>query len=221
MTTFFTSDLHLYHSNIIRYCNRPFANVDEMNQAILDNYNAKVSDEDTVYFIGDIAFLKSSEAKADLPRYMGNLRGKKHLICGNHDRVASINRYFDSCRTYSEIEVSCTVLGEHAVGKGEVSERFKASDSETSGRRPKEDSKGSTKQLIILCHYPFLTWNKSHYGSWNLHGHCHGTLPDDPSSLRLDVGVDVHAFSPISFDEVSTIMSTKNFKPIDHHGKNK
>jgi len=221
MTTFFTSDLHLYHSNIIRYCNRPFANVDAMNQAILANYNAKVSNEDTVYFIGDIAFLKSSEAKADLPRLLGSFNGRKHLISGNHDRVASINRYFESCRTYSEIEIPCTILGESEERAGQIQRLDKGPVTgrllETVGR----NTERSTKQLIILCHYPFLTWNKSHYGSWNLHGHCHGTLPDDPNSLRLDVGVDVHNFSPISFDEVSTIMSTKNFKPIDHHGKNK
>lgn len=74
------------------------------------------------------------------------------------------------------------------------------------------------KQMIVLGHYPFVTWNKSHHGSWNLHGHCHGTLPVDVSSLRLDVGVDCHRYGPISFDAVGELMSKRTFKPIDHHG---
>lgn len=75
------------------------------------------------------------------------------------------------------------------------------------------------KQKIILSHYPFMTWNKSHHGSWHLHGHCHGSLPDDSHALRIDVGVDCHGYRPISFDEIGTLMSKKSFKPIDHHGR--
>lgn len=74
------------------------------------------------------------------------------------------------------------------------------------------------KQLIVMCHFPFLTWNKSHHGSWNLHGHCHGSLPEDPHSRRLDVGVDCHDYRPISFEQVRAIMAKKIFRPVDHHG---
>lgn len=75
------------------------------------------------------------------------------------------------------------------------------------------------KQKIVLCHFPMLTWNKSHRGAWMLHGHCHGNLPDDPNALRIDVGVDCHKFRPISFDEIKELMKTKSFLPIDHHGE--
>ena len=61
-------------------------------------------------------------------------------------------------------------------------------------------------------------WNKSHYGSWNLYGHSHGSLPDDPHARAIDVGVDCHNFAPVSFDEVKVIMERKLWKPIDHHG---
>lgn len=74
-------------------------------------------------------------------------------------------------------------------------------------------------QKIILCHYAFRVWNKSHYGSWNLYGHSHGTLLDDPNLLSMDVGVDNHAYAPISFDEIVSLMARKEWKPVDHHGR--
>lgn len=74
-------------------------------------------------------------------------------------------------------------------------------------------------QHITLCHFSLRTWNHSHHGSWSLFGHSHGTLPDDPNSLSIDVGVDCHNYFPISFEEVKRIMSKKTFKPIDHHGR--
>jgi calcineurin-like phosphoesterase family protein len=74
-------------------------------------------------------------------------------------------------------------------------------------------------QTVILCHYAMRTWKGSHRGTFHLYGHSHGTLPDDPDSRSFDCGVDCHSFSPISFDRVKEIMATKNFKPVDHHGK--
>lgn len=52
---------------------------------------------------------------------------------------------------------------------------------------------------FILCHYPFKVWNKKHYGSINLHGHTHGSLPY--ATNQLDVGVDCFNYTPISLDK--------------------
>lgn len=73
-------------------------------------------------------------------------------------------------------------------------------------------------QKIVLCHYPLLTWGGSHKGSWNLHGHCHGSLPEDKHARRVDVGVDCWDYRPAHFDEIYKVMSIKEFRPIDHHG---
>lgn len=73
------------------------------------------------------------------------------------------------------------------------------------------------EQKIYLCHYAFRTWNCMHHGSWNLHGHSHGSLEDLPTMKQIDVGVDCHEFAPISFDEVAERMSRKTFVPVDHH----
>ena len=51
---YYTSDLHFSHENIIKFCNRPYANAEEMNQALKDRWNARVKPEDHVYILGDI-----------------------------------------------------------------------------------------------------------------------------------------------------------------------
>lgn len=73
-------------------------------------------------------------------------------------------------------------------------------------------------QKIIMCHFPFLTWNGSHRGSWDLHGHSHGSLPRDPNARRIDVGVDVWNYTPVSYEDLKVEMDKVVFKPVDHHG---
>ena len=51
---------------------------------------------------------------------------------------------------------------------------------------------------LILCHYPFRSWNGQHKGALNLHGHSHGRLK--PMPRQFDVGVDVHDFAPVRLD---------------------
>ena len=80
---YFTSDLHLGHSNIITLCQRPFADVKEMNETIIANYNAVVRPTDTVYLLGDLCYrISPQEANTLLKR----LHGRKILLLGNHDK---------------------------------------------------------------------------------------------------------------------------------------
>ncbi len=83
--TFFTADTHFNHANVIKYCARPFASIDEMNRVMIARWNAVVGHEDTVYHLGDFAMGKRSE----WPLFLRQLNGaKKILILGNHDRSA-------------------------------------------------------------------------------------------------------------------------------------
>ena len=94
MNTFFTSDTHFDHANIIKYCERPFPHKDDMNGTIITNWNAVVRPEDHVYHLGDFAFCAPDKA-ANIAR---RLNGKKHLIKGNHDRsktVAALEPFFE------------------------------------------------------------------------------------------------------------------------------
>lgn len=80
---FFTSDLHFFHNNIIKYCNRPFANADEMNEGLISGWNETVSPEDHTYILGDVSFGGRDATLHVLSR----LNGTKTLIEGNHDEM--------------------------------------------------------------------------------------------------------------------------------------
>jgi len=74
---------------------------------------------------------------------------------------------------------------------------------------------------ILLDHFPNLIWDRHHYGSWHLHGHCHGTLNHYSEYYKrkvFDVGIDTHPeFRPYSFDEIEDIMSRRSISKLDHH----
>jgi len=65
---------------------------------------------------------------------------------------------------------------------------------------------------IVLFHFPLLTWNANMWGSWHLHGHCHGMLSGDESVARLDVGVDTNDFRPYSYGDVKSIFTQRLLK---------
>ncbi len=85
---FFTSDTHFYHGNIIRYCDRPFLSVDDMNESLVNNWNCVVGPDDMVYHLGDVAFASQENTLKTLER----LNGKITLVLGNHDRSAGFYR---------------------------------------------------------------------------------------------------------------------------------
>ena len=78
---FFTSDTHFNHTNIIQYCQRPFKSTDEMNEAMIDNWNSVVGEDDTVFHLGDFCLGGAEEWNKILNR----LNGRIYLILGNHD----------------------------------------------------------------------------------------------------------------------------------------
>ncbi len=83
---FFISDLHFNHKNIIRYCSRPFKDVENMNDCIIKNWNGIVDKEDVVYFLGDMTYEKTSN-------WLEKLNGKIIFIKGNHDMNIDIPYY--------------------------------------------------------------------------------------------------------------------------------
>lgn len=93
-----TSDLHLFHNNIIKYENRPFSNVDNMNESLIRNWNDLVTNDDLVYILGDLSFGSMKKTNNILKR----LNGDKILIKGNHD-VNIDAEQFVSIHDYLEI----------------------------------------------------------------------------------------------------------------------
>lgn len=78
---FFTSDTHFWHENIIKYTNRPFKTIEEMNDVLINNWNSVVSKDDIVFHLGDFCFCGSEKIK----ELMDKLNGKIYLVMGNHD----------------------------------------------------------------------------------------------------------------------------------------
>lgn len=154
---FFTADTHLGHDNIIKYCNRPFSSVEEMDETIIKNWNSVVSKTDTVYHLGDFSF-------RDPLIYLRRLNGNIVHIEGNHDK--KFLEKFDRIYKMKTIVID--------------------------------------KITIVLCHFAMRVWEKSHFNSWHCYGHSHGELESYGKSY--DVGVDNNNFSPVSFEELKTIM---------------
>lgn len=198
MNTWFTADCHFYHANIIIYCNRPWMKPEdlddrgkwksdeikwkrtkEMNDAMIERWNAVVAPKDNVYIAGDFLY-SNDQQKVD--KIVGSLHGNKFLVTGDHDSNET-----KKCRRFKwvkELVASIKIEG----------------------------------QPIILSHWSFNVWGKSHYGSYNLYGHSHGRLAEDLNKLSFDIGVDSWDYMPVSFDQVKEKMSHKTFVPIDKRG---
>ena len=85
MKVFVISDTHFYHKNIIRYCNRPFESIEEMNAALIKNWNDTVNYDDIVIFCGDFCFCRTAEKKEVTTAITEQLNGHKVIVKGNHD----------------------------------------------------------------------------------------------------------------------------------------
>jgi len=183
---FFTSDYHIGHSNILRLCNRPFSDVDEMEKAIIRNHNYVVSKNDEVWDLGDIAFKCSPQHIAN---FLGKLNGKRRIILGNHDK--SLRQAYQKGLLK---ELICndrlSIIGGEAIiydNTLDVSKTIFVNG-----------------QKIYLGHYSHRSWPSAFRNVWHLFGHSHGNL--EAFFKSFDVGVDGHNFFPWEFNEIKTVM---------------
>lgn len=165
---FFTSDQHFGHHNIIRFCDRPFRSVDEMDAAIIDAWNATITNADEVYVLGDFAMKVSLGRVGEIVR---SLRGHaKHLIMGNHDRH----------KAHHYVKAGFTT-----ARRGEILES-------------RHRVNGETIPLYLQHHPVFKVMPERGHDHWILCGHVHQRWTIQENQRLLNVGVDVHNFKPIS-----------------------
>jgi calcineurin-like phosphoesterase family protein len=81
---YFTGDWHLYHKEIMNYCDRPYKDINQMHKILQFSHNQVVSPEDEVWHLGDVTML-SSEYAGRVAKEIAKFNGRKHLILGNHD----------------------------------------------------------------------------------------------------------------------------------------
>lgn len=99
-----TSDLHFNHNREFIFKPRGFDNVYDMNRTIIKNWNSTVSDEDNIYILGDLC-LGGASSLNENKSLIQSLRGKLHIIIGNHDTNSRIDMY-GSCYNVYEIEAA-------------------------------------------------------------------------------------------------------------------
>lgn len=177
MTIFFTSDTHFGHARIIELCDRPFRDVDHMNEMMIKNWNETVGPDDTVYHLGDVALGTIAES---LP-LVGRLNGHKILIPGNHDRIFSgepekkRDRFDPEYRkVFQEIypEIIAILFGSRTVILSHFPYR---GDSQENDRHVDKRPVDSDRPLI--------------------HGHIHDKRRIEGN--MFNVGVDVNDFRPV------------------------
>lgn len=172
MNTWYTSDIHFGHVNIIKYEHRPFDSVEEMNEGIIHRWNGQVDPMDSVIIVGDLCMGKIMET---LP-LVSRLNGFKILRAGNHDRcwIGNGDKSEEWLQTYHEAGIHIIDAG---LGSGDtVIEKL--------GYR--------------LDHFPydeierhedrFTEWMPRNYGDWLVHGHVHAAWRQ--KGRQINVGLD-------------------------------
>lgn len=194
----FWGDPHLGHENILKYCRRPFATIEEHDRVLIENYNARVMPGDEVWILGDLCWWHLDPDK--IRAYYEQLNGYKHLIIGNHDTdeegevLPVLRDLFGDNRLHWYKEI--------AIGDD--------------GRRRQLGDRSA--QRLVLFHYAitrFQYWKSFKAGqkpAWHLYGHHHDRLKHDASAF--DVGVDSTDYVPLSWPEVARRMRRETEDPI-------
>lgn len=189
MATFFTSDTHIGHENIISKLGkgRPFADVKDQTQKLIRNHNSIVKPEDKTYFLGDIALGDINESL----QIFAAMNGRKFLVPGNHDRVSSHYSKSQNEEHRAAYEDAGFIILDETV------------EIEIGGQR------------VLVSHYPY--WEKPfgtkpdkfakirpvNEGLPLLHGHTHSDQRfTEGQPLQLNIGVDANKFFPVSYVEV-------------------
>ena len=104
MTNWYTSDTHFGHENVIRFCNRPFDNIEQMDKCIIESLTAHVGPEDDLWILGDFAFGPKAKESSYLSEVFEQLPGaRKHLIVGNHDQAPTLALPWESTSHIAEV----------------------------------------------------------------------------------------------------------------------
>lgn len=202
---FITSDTHYSHANICRGTStwsgsdltRDFKTLEDMNQALVDNINRRVHEDDILIHLGDWSFGgfdKIAEFRSKL-----NV-SEIHLVLGNHDHhilndKENIRSIFSS------------------VNEGILNMRLSIEN----------EDKSTKKYFFVLCHYPIASWENMDRRWVHLHGHVHLRPHQIMGEGRhMDVGVDGSPdLSPYNIMDVIDLMKGKTNKtltlPSDHH----
>lgn len=182
--TLFTADTHWAHKQILGYTNRPFSNVESMNENLVAEWNKRANDKTIIYHLGDVTLGGKEMAQEFFGQVNGQIRILENIY--HHDK-RWLHREIYYSKTYAPVQIlpPMVVL--------EVTDYY-----DTGWPLP-----------ITLNHFAMRVWDRSHYSSYMLFGHSHNTL--DYWGLSLDVGVDsayklLGEYAPFTFSQIDDIM---------------
>ncbi len=196
MSTWFSADHHFGNENITGHVGRKlagwereFVNAGEMDARMIARWNEVVLPDDTVYYLGDFTLLSGKV----MLQYLDRLTGQIKFVPGGHDLSWMKDLGF---------KPNETGFLPRPYHKHEILPMLHFLKMKIDGLEAQAGAK--KRSLLVLCHYPLFSWERSHKGSWHLHGHSHGGLGKAnryqkivkslPSTLEdfhtLDVGVD-------------------------------
>lgn len=194
---FFTSDLHLGHEGAIEFTERPFADVQEMNDTLIRNINDVVNPADELWILGDFSYKVSREDTRCLRNQIACRH--VHLITGNHDRDYSNDHIFQSVQNYKELK---TVYGKFVLFHYPILEWSSA-------------HYGSV-------HLHGHIHSTGQYNRDNLHKKYISRFPEghapkhEDLNLRIyDVGVDANDYHPVSIEQIAKLMDLTLVKKCD------
>jgi len=193
MARWFTSDLHFGHTNIIRYCNRPFPSVGAMNAGLIALWNERVVHDDEVWVLGDVVMGRVEETL----HLVSQLTGTKVLVTGNHDRCWG------------------GAQGKRAQLLPEWRDRYRrvAGFEEILDGCVEVDLDG---RPVFACHFPYHGDSVSvdRYvehrpvddgHTWLLHGHVHTSWR--LNERMINVGVDAWDYRPVAESDLVALIA--------------
>lgn len=177
--TWVTADTHFGELAAIARFGRPFADVQEMDEAMLDAINRSVGKRDVLLHLGDVF--------GDLDwRDCGQRRAARALVA----------------------RIRCRRIRLVSGNKDPRSGSFRALFRSVEESRSLRVEAPSGKTLRAVCHhYPLRQWRGMRDGALHLHGHAHGGLEELGRSV--DVGVDCWGFAPIPLEEVVAMLGVR------------
>lgn len=179
MTTYFTSDTHFNHERIITLSNRPFASVQDMEDALVANWNERVGPDDTVYHLGDFAM----HPRDEIPRILSRLNGKIVLVDGNHDHKRTL-AYFPE--TVHRLDAVVDGVAVHMV------------------HNPAQAHPADGQ--IVLCGHVHEKWAHVQRGGTvpadDTPDHAYKSDAFTTTTDYYNVGVDVRGYRPVTLAEI-------------------
>lgn len=194
--TFFTSDWHIGHHNVIKFDNRPFQDIHHMHRVLINNYNSCVQYDDIVYFLGDIGMTNSGMVKSVIMQ----LNGTKILVLGNHDK--GTNAMFDAGFAAVMNAATLYIANERVtLSHCPLPGVWREDATGMRGAVDKENWHGEFR------HDKYVVPNE---GQFHLHGHIHS--PNGGKSTKIldkqyDVGVVANNYRPVSISQIESWIS--------------